>query len=537
MDLDSTILTVLFILLIFYYVFICILAVMVKNPAAGGEDKDGYRFFIMCPCRNEEAVIGVTVKRLLAIDHPKKKILVINDGSTDGTEDVVRSFESSGPVEVINTVDSGRGKGEALNFGFLHIIEELKSEGEGDYSRVIIGIVDADGQPEQGICSAVEPYFFDRRVGAVQSAVRIANAKANLIATCQDVEFTGFSQAIQKGRDKLGSVGLGGNGQFARLSALCSLSMEHPWNRSLTEDLDIGMRLILAGWRVRFCPAAFVAQQGVEHMRPLVIQRVRWMQGHFSCWRYIPSLLKNKNLPWKTRIDNTAYLLFGVTPILVFISIVISLFAAIGVISVSNRFADWLLGANFFLFLFLFYFLSFIIAIVFVTWYARYRKMSLVRLFFLYHLFAIYTLMWIPASMGAAINLLRGQREWVKTGRTSAEDFSELRRFPRVEISIPVEVLGPDGKVKAEVSDVAAGGAGLKFSKKQYLNDAIDFVTTGNRVNIITPMTGKRVNCEVVWIAYLGLNQVRAGLQFLDPETVDVNVDFGYTDPYLAGGT
>lgn len=532
MSVDTTIITVVFILLIAYYIHICVLSVLVKNPVVAEERLHTHRYIFMVPCRNEEEVIKVTISRLLEVEYPEKEIIVINDGSTDRTAEVAGEFEETGIVEVVSTVDSGRGKGEALNFGFRHILGKLRREKVTNFEKVIIGIVDADGQPSSNICEDVEPFFYEKEVGAVQGAVRIANADANVIALCQDVEFTGFSQAIQKGRDKLGSVGLGGNGQFARLSALCSLSLENPWNQSLTEDLDIGMRLISAGWRVRFCFTAFVAQQGVEKVQPLIVQRTRWMQGHFGCWRYIPSLLGNRNLPLRTRLDNCAYLFFGITPIVVLLSIILSLFSAIGVITVSNSFADILLKTNFFIFIFMFYFLSFIIAIVFVTFYVRYQKTSFWKLFFVYHVFAIYTLLWIPASVGAVINLARGETSWVKTGRTAVEEFIELRRYPRVEVDIPLKLSGDGSEVEALAKDISASGAGIMFSKGYYTQHAIDLVSTGNTLTITAPASGKEVTGEVVWIAYLGFGHVRAGIQFVEPQTVDLKEDFDYGQPY-----
>jgi cellulose synthase/poly-beta-1,6-N-acetylglucosamine synthase-like glycosyltransferase len=528
MGIDTTIMTVLFIALVIYYLYICILAVMVKDPALRPHDSEPFRFIFMIPCRNEEAVIAVTIRRLLEVDHPDRRILVINDGSTDATEEVVRSFAETGEVDVITTVDPGRGKGEALNSGFRHVLERLREDGVTNYERVLIGILDADGQPSPNICTAVEPFFDEPSVGAVQSAVRIANADSNLIAACQDIEFTGFSRSIQRGRDRLGSVGLGGNGQFTRLSALSSLSLDRPWNTSLTEDLDIGIRLIQAGWKVRFCASAYVAQQGLEKFRPLVVQRVRWMQGHYSCWKYIPSLLRNRNLPWRTRLDNSAYLVLGVTPFLVFLSIVLSFLAAVGAITVYNRLADMLLGVSFVLYILMFYFLSFVIAIVFVTFYARSGRMSFWRLVIMYNVFAVYTLMWIPASFGAVINLIRGETVWVKTSRTEILEYAVLRDFPRVELSIPVTVAGAGLDVELTIKDISAGGIGVQVTKRAYLNGPIRVIATGNRVEVRAPVSGRTVAAEVVWVAYLGRNQVRAGLRFTDPPMIDVNEDFGY---------
>jgi len=529
LGIDSTIITIVFIALILYYIYICVLAVLVKTPRARQTHEARARFIFMIPCRNEEGVIAVTIDKVLEIDHPFKEVLIINDGSADRTEEVALGFSGSGAVQVVSTVDPGRGKGEALNFGFGKILERLRAEGVSSYEDIIVAIMDADGQPSTNICKAVEPYFDDPRVGAVQAGVRIANADANMIASCQDIEFTGFSQSIQKGRDRLGSVGLGGNGQFTRLSALSSLSVEHPWNRSLTEDLDIGVRLILAGWRVRFCSSAFVSQQGVEKIRPLVVQRVRWMQGHYSTWKYIPALLKNRNIPLRTRADNTAYLLFGATPFLVLISLIISLLSLTGLITVSNKLNEFLLRTNFILFILMFYFVSFLIAIIFVTFYMRYKKLSAWRFFLMYNVFAFYTFLWIPASLGAVINMIRGQTVWVKTGRTAIEEFIELRAYPRMDVDIPVEIEAETGTIELIAKDVSASGMGVQVTKSYFVKNAIELVSTGNTVTVITPETRLGVKSQVVWVAYLGFNQVRAGIRFLDPAVIEVEEDFGLT--------
>ena len=50
-------------------------------------------------------------------------------------------------------------------------------------------------------------------------------------------EFVVFTEIFQRARQRVGSVGLGGNGQFARLTALMSLG-DAPWTKCLTEDLD-----------------------------------------------------------------------------------------------------------------------------------------------------------------------------------------------------------------------------------------------------------------------------------------------------------
>ena len=94
-----------------------------------------------------------------------------------------------------------------------------------------------------------------------------------------------FTEVFQRGRRRVHSVGMGGNAQFVRLSALDALG-PRPWTRSLTEDFDLGIRLNATSWTNEFWPAASVHQQGVTNMRRLMRQRTRWSREtsrHCTC--------------------------------------------------------------------------------------------------------------------------------------------------------------------------------------------------------------------------------------------------------------
>ena len=80
----------------------------------------------------------------------------------------------------------------------------------------------------------------------MQSLVRIYN-RGHLLTWLQDVEFSVYGYLFQAGRDHWGTAGMGGNGQFNRLSALDDIADEEgPWRDRLTEDQDLGLRLIAA---------------------------------------------------------------------------------------------------------------------------------------------------------------------------------------------------------------------------------------------------------------------------------------------------
>jgi hypothetical protein len=134
----------------------------------------------------------------------------------------------------------------------------------------------------------------DPLVGATQSRVRIHN-RNRVLAAMQDLEFGCDADASQSIRNTLGTVGLGGNGQFARLSALIDLGPK-PWSKCLVEDLELGLRMHLAGTKVRYLPHASVTQQGLVDVKRLLRQRTRWAQGNLQCARYLPTLLASRRI-------------------------------------------------------------------------------------------------------------------------------------------------------------------------------------------------------------------------------------------------
>src|SRR5699024_2991522 len=134
-----------------------------------------------------------------------------------------------------------------------------------DPEHAVICVMDADGRLEHHVLDTVLPEFDDPNLGGVQIGVRINNRNANLLARMQDVEFVLYTEVFQRGRRHLNSVGLGGNGQFVRMTALNSVG-EKPWSTSLTEDLDLGIRLMLEGWDTEFCSTTVVHQQGLVDM-------------------------------------------------------------------------------------------------------------------------------------------------------------------------------------------------------------------------------------------------------------------------------
>ncbi|MDB5101176.1 MAG: glycosyl transferase family 2 [Cyanobacteria bacterium RYN_339] len=253
---------------------------------------------ILIPAHNEENVIGHTISHMLRLDYPRFEVIVIDDHSSDRTSQIVRQY----PVELVMRRNlPNRGKSEALNTGL--------EVARGD----IICVFDADSEVSPDFLRrAVAPLVNDPEVCGVQAQVRMYNRRQNLLTQMQDDEFALYNEILQVGREVLGgAAALGGNGQLTRRSALKAVGGWSP--SSLTEDLDLTMRLFLAGrGRIAHTSAAVVWQEGVPTFKALLRQRTRWAEGMLRCFGdYAFAVLASKEMPGKLRID-AFYALFSV---------------------------------------------------------------------------------------------------------------------------------------------------------------------------------------------------------------------------------
>lgn len=384
-----------------------------KKPVlAFGDEPEMFVFLV--PALNEELVIESTVTSLLAASGDRGRVMIIDDGSTDGTADIVRPYLSDTVWLHQRAAPNAKvGKGAALNDAYRQVRSRVLTEGI-DPHAVVLCIVDADGRLESDVLDHVAPYFRGARVGACQLLVRIRN-RHRLLCRFQDYEFLVFSSLTQTAREKIGSVGLGGNGQFTRLSALMGLG-DAPWTDCLTEDLDLGVRLAINGWENRFCGESFVDQQGLTNLRLLLRQRTRWAHGHFQCWTLIPRIIGSQ-MPTTTVLDMCYYL---VAPALVLV----------GSMMFTGMFA-WFLWAvisapEFWLSLYglvfaaTVYLLSFgpAIFLAYVYW-KRSGDLSLPFAILLGHLLAAYNFVWYVAEWRALGRIATGRTGWTKTARSA----------------------------------------------------------------------------------------------------------------------
>jgi 1,2-diacylglycerol 3-beta-glucosyltransferase len=377
-----------------------------RRPARPGSAGRSRLYVFVAACLNEEKVIEASLSRLSGLSG-NVLIMVIDDASDDATADIVRAC----PAPNIHLYqrrlpDARKGKGAALNAGLAH----LRASGMlADHSPddVVICVVDADGRLDHHAIREVDPYFADPTVGAVQIGVRMYNRDRGLLARLQDMEFVVYGEIFQNARRHLGSVGMGGNGQFMRLSALDSLG-EDAWSDCLTEDLDLGVRLIAAGWTNEFCPTAAVSQQAVLTLGRLLRQRSRWFQGHMQAAGLVPLILRR--IPARAAVDLVYHLSGPALLLLTSLLPVSFLIAATDALWHGALHPWWLPWL---------YLITFGVAHVYAFVYRRRAyEVGLLTSILYGHAYVLYGYIWFVSGWWALGRSLSGRSTWLKTART-----------------------------------------------------------------------------------------------------------------------
>ncbi len=372
-------------------------------------------FVVLIPALNEEVVIGKSIRRLLSIPRNDFAVMVIDDGSTDATSEIVSSFESDRVWLYRRDLPEAQlGKGEALNAAYRYLRNRVIDSGRNPDS-VIVVVLDADGRLDSRAFEEVAPYFGDPDRAAVQIKVRIYNAPDSILARLQDIEFATFTDVFQRARSRFGSSGLGGNGQFARLTALMAIG-DSPWSNCLTEDLELGIQFLLAGWKNDFCSTVAVHQQGVTSVRRLIRQRARWYQGHLQCLRLVRPILRS-HLDRLPRMDLAIHLTNAV------LMLALQGMSTVFLVATIQLFATHPSTAGHFLFdnmqWLVIYILGFGLApLIALIYWREEPKFGFVRGVVFAHLYVLYSYMWFAAGLYGLFRSIVGRTSWAKTSRT-----------------------------------------------------------------------------------------------------------------------
>ncbi len=380
-------------------------------PFAASEQAWWWVFLV--PALNEERTIADSIGRLRAVKATNRLIIVIDDASDDATPRILEQLAGDDLVVIRRELPGARlGKANALDLAWRQLRQVLAKR-DIPRDRVITCVVDADGRLAPNAPSRAARLFLDERIGGIQVLVRIYNDHG-LLTRAQDLEFRIIGWLFQAARSTLGCAGLGGNGQFVRLSALDSVADDRgPWRDTLTDDLDLGLRLITkGGWWIVQDNRAHVAQQGLSDLRSLFRQRTRWAQGNLQAMSLIHQVARTRTIGLGARIEQVLALLTPVWQMIVLASLLLVAWAVIGgQAHVTNVDLPWVVvgGA-------LLSFASIFIGCAVQGWW-RGGFVGVCRAILVMLPYAIYTWMMWPVMLRALTRQTIGRGAWAKTAR------------------------------------------------------------------------------------------------------------------------
>ncbi|MES2059830.1 MAG: glycosyltransferase [Patescibacteria group bacterium] len=222
---------------------------------------------VIVPCFNEETTVSKTITSLLALDYPVDclNIIVVNDGSTDGTRATLTAFENNPRIQIFHKENGG--KYTALNFG----IEKATSE--------FVGCLDSDSFVDKAALRIIMAKFRDPKVMAVTPSMIIADPKG-IVRKMQRAEYS-YGNFLRKIYSRIEAVHITpGPFSFFRKEVFRKIGLyKHAHN---TEDMEMAMRMQKHRMQIVSADGAFVYTVGPGTVKKLYKQRVRWVSGFIS---------------------------------------------------------------------------------------------------------------------------------------------------------------------------------------------------------------------------------------------------------------
>ncbi|WP_347352932.1 glycosyltransferase family 2 protein [Intrasporangium sp.] len=258
------------------------------GPQAGRHPpgSDDFSVSVIVPAYNEAVVLRGCIESILRTRHPGLEIVIVDDGSTDGTPEVMN--ELAGAHEAVRVVSQpNAGKGAALNRGI--------AQAGGN----VLVFVDADGVFSPMTIPWLLTGLRDPHVGAVcgdDRPVNLDRVQTRLLSVISHLG-TGLARRALSVLHCLPIV----SGNIGAFRADLVRQVGGFRTDTVGEDLELTWRIYEAGYRVCFEPRAIVLAESPSTVRALWRQRVRWSRG----------LLQTVRHHWRM-LGNPAHGVFGI---------------------------------------------------------------------------------------------------------------------------------------------------------------------------------------------------------------------------------
>lgn len=221
-------------------------------------------FAVIVPAHNEEKVIIDSIESLLRSRNQDFEIVVMDDGSTDRTYEVVKQIFGANPRVRLLTKRNG-GKSSALN----HAIDRTDAE--------VVVCIDADTRLAPDALDILLAHFHDDRVGAVAGVVTVGN-RSTMLSRFQALEYLTAQSMDRRAFEIVNGIAVvpGAIGAWRRSAVIAAGLYD---SDTSAEDADMTFKVARAGWLVRNEPNALAVTEAPEKIHEFNKQRFRWMFG------------------------------------------------------------------------------------------------------------------------------------------------------------------------------------------------------------------------------------------------------------------
>jgi peptidoglycan-N-acetylglucosamine deacetylase len=235
---------------------------------------------VLIPAYNEESVIVQTVTSVLLSDLKDIQVIVVDDGSSDKTLEMLQSnFGNNEAVQIIH--QSNRGKAAALNNALSHANTD------------IVVTIDADTEIESDAIQKLLRHFSDPTVGAVAGNVKVGN-RSRWLTRWQALEYVTSQNMEKRAFDLLNCITVvpGALGAWRKKAIEDAGGITAD---TVAEDADLTIAIRRLGWRITYDEEAIAWTEAPETPGALIRQRFRWTFGTLqSFWKHSATLFRPK---------------------------------------------------------------------------------------------------------------------------------------------------------------------------------------------------------------------------------------------------
>lgn len=227
---------------------------------------------LLVPAYNESAVIEAKLKNINTLEYPPGmlQVFVASDGSDDGTQEIVRGFNCSRPVRLLD-FPVRRGKASIVNDALAQASDPW------------ICLCDANVMFRPDALIRLAQRIQSPRNGAVTGDVQLASQESDF-GKGESLYYQ-VERAIQKGESLLGSVmGVDGGMYLLKRELFKPVDTD-----TILDDFTISMNVIRQGHRIQYEPSAIAHENGtpsseIEYGRRKRVARgavQSILRGHF----------------------------------------------------------------------------------------------------------------------------------------------------------------------------------------------------------------------------------------------------------------